>query len=264
MIFKEDMIIWAADVSREDIESVIINEALPKGTIIKLDRFFFETNRKDFILFCQDAGYPVFCDVKIVEVPEKAIAISQIYLKYKPFMLNIMAGSCSTGIWEDEDPEKIDTLRRFADECEKAGTKSCGATILTSKSEELCAHEFSSSPEDQVLKYADLLYRAGFTDIACSPNEASAIRKELAYDDMTINTPGVRLPNSDSGTQQRIATPFDAFVNGANRLIIGHELINGDGDIAHRVKFNYQRIMNNVFAVKNHSTLRTVETVRTA
>ncbi len=258
MIFKEDMIIWAADVSREDIESVIINEALPKGTIIKLDRFFFETNRKDFILFCQDAGYPVFCDVKIVEVPEKAIAIAKIYLKYQPFMLNIMAGACSTGIWGDADEEQIDTLKRFADECEKAGTKSCGATILTSKSENLCAYEFSSTPVDQVLKYTDLLYRAGFTDIACSPQEASAIRQEFDYDDMTINTPGVRLPNSDSGTQQRIATPFDAFANGANRLIIGHELIHGKDDIAPRVKYNYQRIINNMFAIKNHNLLNAV------
>lgn len=134
MDFRPEMIIWSADVPLKDIRKVIKAEALPKGTVIKLDRLFFETHPKSLISEFQDAGYPVFADAKIIEIPDKSIAIAETYLKYHPFMLNIMAGACSTGLLEHKEPKKIDALKRFADACLDAGTKSCVVTVLTSKS----------------------------------------------------------------------------------------------------------------------------------
>ena len=250
MNFTNDVIIWSADASEDDIRAVIESEALPKGTVIKLDRLFFENYDKDFISFCQDAGYPVFCDAKIIEIPDKSLAIAKTYLNYHPFMLNIMAGACSTMVWESDKTKQIDALKRFADACAEAGTRSCGVSVLTSKNESMCQYEFSSSPVDQVLKYVELLYKAGFTDIVCSPKEASAIRQANSYGYMSINTPGIRLPDSNSDDQQRITTPFDALKNGASRLVIGRDLTRGEGKITSRVKHNYQEIVKNIFAIK--------------
>lgn len=241
------MIIWSADVPKKtDIEAVIKHRALPKGTIIKLDRLFFEKNDKDFINWCQTEGYPVFCDAKIIEIPDKAIAIAKTYLIWKPFMLNIMADACSTGNMVADDEKQLDALKRFADACKVTGTRSCVVTVLTSKSSGICDFEFGMTPINQVLKYVALARSAGITDIVCSPKEAQAIREKPEFNEMIINTPGVRLPDSTRDDQQRIMTPFDAIQAGANRLVIGRDMTRGEGNIVECVKRNYSKIVHNI------------------
>lgn len=244
--FTPDNIIWSADVPRSDIEAVIKAEALPRGTIIKLDRLFFETESKDFIRFCEDNGYPVFCDAKIIEIPVKSLKIAETYLKYKPFMLNIMAGACSTGRWISEDKDQTDALARFAEACHEVKTRSCVVTVLTSKTDSLCTFEFGRNALDQVIKYVEFAHSAGITDIVCSPKEASIIRGYSKFNDMWINTPGVRLPDSSKDDQARVTTPFQALKHGANRLVIGRDLTRGDDDIVERVKRNYAKILDNI------------------
>lgn len=245
--FTPDTIIWSADVPKADIEAVIAAEALPVGTVIKLDRLFFETEDKSFIRFCENKGYNVFCDAKIIEIPVKSLKIAETYLQYSPFMLNIMAGAVSNGHFTREDDEnQVDALMRFAEACHKATTRSCVVTVLTSKTESICAHEFGMDPMDQVLKYVALAHSAGITDIVCSPKEAAAIRKIPRFNDMWINTPGVRLSDSSKDDQARVTTPRIALENGANRLVIGRDLIRGDGDIVERVKKNYAKILEDI------------------
>ena len=246
--FSPGTIIWSADVTQKEIEDVINAEALPRGTIIKLDRYFFEKNPKDFIHFCENAGYPVFCDAKIVEIPSKAIAIAETYLEYEPFMLNIMAGACSNACWVNATEENLDCLKQFADLCHRAGTRSCVVTVLTSKSPRLVDQEFGVTPLAQVIKYARMAHHAGITDIVCSPAEVAEILKY--YDEFWLNTPGVRLPDSERDDQQRIMTPKKALEAGAKRLVIGRPLTGRpeDGKIVERVKRNYERILENIFS----------------
>lgn len=245
---KPEQIIWSADVKLDGLREVVDSKALPEGTVIKLDRLFFEENDKSIITYCQENGYPVFVDAKIVEIPDKVVAIANTYLKYKPWMLNVMAGACSTGIIDSDNPKKIDALKRFAEACAEVGTKSCAVTVLTSKSQELCEREFNSYPNDQVLFYVSLMNDCGLTDIVCSAQEAAEIRSNAAFNNLSINTPGIRLPNSSIDDQQRIMTPAKAIQSGADRLVIGRNITEGDGDIAERIKRNYARIIENIQA----------------
>lgn len=96
-------------------------------------------------------------------------------------------------------------------------------------------------------EYVILANDAGITDIVCSPREAEAIRKESEFDDMEINTPGVRLPGSSADDQARIDTPRGAISNGADRLVIGRDLTRGEGNIVERVERNYDKILANIF-----------------
>ena len=244
--FTTDTIIWSADVAKEEIEAVIKAEALPRGTVIKLDRLFFEKNDKSFIHFCEDNGYPVFVDAKIIEIPIKVIEIAKVYLEYKPFMLNVMAGACSNACWVSDDETKLDCLKQFANLCHEAGTRSCVVTVLTSKSPRLVEQEFDAGPLDQVIKYARMAHHAGITDVVCSPNEVGEILKY--YDEFWLNTPGVRLPDSEKDDQARIMTPKKALEAGANRLVIGRPLTGKaeDGPIVERIKRNYHRILENI------------------
>ena len=245
--FTTDTIIWSADVSKKEIMEVIEAEALPEGTVIKLDRLFFESESKDFIDWCENKGYPVFCDAKIIEIPIKSIAIASTYLVHSPFMLNIMAGAISSMNFEqDDDEKKIDALKCFAEACNAANTRSCVVTVLTSKTEPTCMYEFGTDPINQVIKYVSIAHNAGITDIVCSPKEAAAIRENPDFDDMMINAPGVRLLDSSKDDQARVTTPSQALKNGANRLVIGRDLIRGEGNIVERVTKNYTRILEDI------------------
>ena len=237
--FKSEQIIWSADLDWPSLREVIDSRVFPPGTVIKLDRLFFEKNPKEIITYIQDAGYYVFVDAKIIEIPDKVIAITEIYLEYKPWMINIMAGACSTGKVTADNPKHVDAMKRFADGCAKVGTKSCAVTVLTSKSEEMCCKEFYFDSETQVLKYVDLMTECGLTDIVCSPKEAAAIRKNKKYDGLCINTPGVRLADTSKDDQQRVMTPFLALENGSDRLVIGRNLTEGEGEIVDRIRRNY-------------------------
>ena len=245
--FTSSTIIWSADVPKEDIEAVIKAEALPRGTVIKLDRLFFERNDKSFIHFCENEGYPVFVDAKIIEIPIKVIEIAKVYLEYKPFMLNVMAGACSNARWTNDEEKNLDCLKQFANLCHAAGTRSCAVTVLTSKSTQLVDQEFGVKPLAQVIKYARFAHHAGITDLVCSPNEVAEIMK--FYDDeFWLNTPGVRLPDSEKDDQARIMTPKKALEAGANRLVIGRPLTGKpeDGPIVERIRKNYHRILENI------------------
>lgn len=248
--FIPEMIIWSADDTKENIKSVVDSGVLPPGTVIKLDRLFFENNDKSFIEYVQDKGYKVFVDAKIIEIPDKSIKIAQTYLIHKPWMLNIMAGACSTGLKEAENPKHVDALKRYADDCFDAGTKSCAVTVLTSKTSELCFKEFYKDPKKQVLFYVDLMSECGFTDIVCSPLEASYIRENKSYALISINTPGVRLPDSDKHDQARVMTPKDALNGYSDRIVIGRDLT-GDPNkdprpLVDRVRDNYKRIIDSL------------------
>lgn len=243
---KPETVIWSADVEWEVLKEVIDRRLLPVGTVIKLDRLFFEKYSKWIITYCQDAGYPVFVDAKIIEIPDKVIKIAETFLTYKPWMLNLMAGACSTGLMEGDNPKQIDALKRFADACAAVGTKSCAVTVLTSKSPEQIKSEFRRGQLKQVLTYVNLMHKAGLTDIVCSPLEAKGIRKIKKYDGLDINTPGVRMPGSSKDDQARVATPLQALQNGANRLVIGRDLTRGEGSPLENIGKNYRGIIMNI------------------
>lgn len=245
--FMTEQIIWSADLEWPILKEVIDSHSLQEGTVIKLDRYFLEKNPKSIIQYVQEHGYYVFADAKIAEIPDKVDLITDLYLEHKPWMLNVMADICSTGETEADNPKQVDALKRFADKCAAVGTKSCAVTVLTSKTPKMCRREFNCDPETQVLMYVDLMTECGLTDIVCSPKEAEVIRANSKYDNLCINTPGVRLPNTSKDDQQRVMTPHNALDVGADRLVIGRNLTEGDEvDIVVRVRRNYRRILDNI------------------
>lgn len=246
-VFNPSMIIWSADnITMAEIREVVLANVLPAGTVIKLDRLFFERNEKANISWLQSKGYPVFCDAKIIEIPAKALAIAESYLEFHPFMLNIMAGACSTNKWFDEDVNQVDALKRFAELCVKSATKSCMVTVLTSKSEAVCKREFGTSSIKKVMDYVSMAQHAGMSDIVCSPKEVAEIRSDWTYDAISLNTPGVRPKGSSNDDQQRVATPAQAILDGADRVVIGRPLLAGEGSLMERIERNYAAIRKEI------------------
>lgn len=240
MTSARDVVIWSADVDERTLGETLA-KARTMLHYVKLDRLGLTSMGLDKIARVQDQGFSVFADAKIVEIPDKSLGIAKLHLQYRPWMLNCMAGICSTGLLYDENRKKIDGLKRFADLCHGMGTRPCAVTVLTGKSEATVGREYNGrTPIDQVLVYVEMLLEAGFTDVVCSPLEVSAIRAEPRFNELSLNTPGIRLPDSDARDQERVSTPAAAIAQGATRLVIGSDLTNGD------FAENFQRIADNL------------------
>ena len=63
--------------------------------------------------------------------------------------------------------------------------------------------------------------------VVCSGNEAKFVR-EILGPELLIFTPGVRMKDDDKNDQKRVCTPAEAVENGADKLIMGRNLITGN------------------------------------
>lgn len=242
-----ERIIWSADTGTYiKMVRVLMDMGKRRPRWIKVDRLFVESNPRhglDVVDDLTELEFDVFDDAKIVEIPNKVAGITGVHLAHKPKMLNIMAHACSTGIFEGEE-KKIDGLKRFADLCLAAGTLPCGVTVLTSKDVATIAKEYNIpyDPKDeesvarvsiqQVLTYVEMLANCGFTDIVCSPLEVEAIRANSAWDHLTLNTPGVRMPGGDAHDQARVDTPANTLKKSKGRVVIGREITDAEDPAA--------------------------------
>jgi len=155
-----------------------------------------------------------------------------------------MAGSLSNGLVIHDDLDMIDGLKRFADACHAAEVRPCAVTVLTSKQPNVVEAEFNGRDSgEQVLFYVDKLLKCGFTDVVCSPEEVSLIRSENRFDELDLNTPGVRRAQSDKGDQARTKTPAGALQAGSSRLVIGRDITRGDNPAQ-----NFEAIVNEITA----------------
>lgn len=103
-------------------------------------------------------------------------------------------------------------------------TRITAVTILTSMDESaLASVGIGGSAEEAVLRLAVMAVQAGARALVCSPHEVAAVRAAVGPD-TTLVTPGVRPAGSDRGDQARIATPEQAFADGADLLVIGRPI----------------------------------------
>lgn len=107
-----------------------------------------------------------------------------------------------------------------------------GITVLTSMSHEALAATGVTRPlPEQVTALADQAKRAGISGVVASPQEAAALR-ELLGPDAYIVTPGVRPAGASLGDQSRVATPAQAFKNGASHIVVGRPITEADDPVA--------------------------------
>ncbi len=73
--------------------------------------------------------------------------------------------------------------------------------------------------------------RAGISGVVASPQEAARLR-EILGPDAFIVTPGVRPAGAALGDQSRVATPAQAFANGASHIVVGRPITEADDPVA--------------------------------
>jgi orotidine-5'-phosphate decarboxylase len=108
----------------------------------------------------------------------------------------------------------------------KRGTtlKILAVTVLTNlDAHDIAEQGIAGSPEALVLRRVRMAQAAGCDGIVASGQEAAHVRAAIGPD-MTIVTPGIRLPTDAAGDQARIASPQSAIAAGADYLVVGRPI----------------------------------------
>ncbi len=120
-------------------------------------------------------------------------------------------------------PNRRSCARRSKDVAD-GKTKIIGVTVLTSLAQgDLDEMGYGLQLPDLVMRRVDQAVECGLDGVVSSPHEAAMIRARVP-EDFLIVTPGVRPEGSDVNDQQRIATPQEAFLNGASHVVVGRPI----------------------------------------
>ncbi len=190
-----------------------------KATWVKVGMTLFYANGPAVVRALKERGYKVFLDLKFHDIPHQVEGAAY------------AAASSGADMLTMHTVGGVDMMRAAQKGAERAAAEfgfdvpvTLGITVLTSMDDAALAETgVSRAMADQVVVLAEQAQRAGISGVVASPQEALRLREVLgpqAY----IVTPGVRPAGGDKADQSRVATPAQAFANGASHIVIGRPI----------------------------------------
>ena len=183
--------------------------------------FLNSKNGRDFLSKLKNKI--IFADLKINDIPNTCVsAIKAI----KDLKVNYLTIHISSGL------EALQAARKVSRKI-----KLVGVTILTSlDNKALKQIGFDKDVKKLVLHQAKLANKAKLDAIVCSAQEVKIVKKVFKNE---IITPGIRF-SSKADDQKRVLTPKQAYINGANWLVIGRNITKGN------IKKNIQTLIDHL------------------
>lgn len=179
---------------------------------------FVREGPKVLALIAKESPTKVFLDIKFHDIPSTVIGAQR--------AANVLGAKFIT-VHCDEGSR---LLKAVVDSV-KNGTKVLAITVLTSLSKEDLrdigiSSEFEE-PSKLVLHRAALAQRTGCSGVVCSGEEVKAVKEKFGKDFIVV-VPGIRPSWSEvaNDDQKRVATPYDAIVNGADYIVVGRPIRN--------------------------------------
>lgn len=211
---ERERIIVALDCGAE--EALRLAKLLQgKAAWLKVGMTLYYAEGPRIVSQLKELGFNVFVDLKFHDIPHQIHGAAQSVAHAGADMITMhtvggleMMRSAVNGLIEAGKPDVI-TL---------------GITVLTSMSaEDLQLTGVSRKLTDQVRTLASQAQQAGLFGVVASPQEAAMLREVLGPEAYIV-TPGVRPAGSSLDDQSRVATPRQAFDNGASHLVIGRPI----------------------------------------
>ena len=212
-------------------EAINISKKLKdKIFTVKLGLEFFNAHGKNGVKEFNNIGITnLMLDLKIKDIPET------VYKSIKA-LNNINFGFLT--IHGQGGKSMIQKAKKAAEEI-KSKPKIMMVTILTAlNDEDLKVMGINNTVDNQVQSLAKLAKETN-VGIVCSGHEAKAVRKIIGPD-LLIFTPGIRMARENANDQARVCTPNDSLLNGADKIIMGRSLLNGD------VEENLNKVSNSI------------------
>jgi orotidine-5'-phosphate decarboxylase len=211
-----DRIIVALDVNTLKEEERLLDALSSEAQVFKIGMELFYSCGVKAIELVKKYDKDIFLDLKFHDIPNTVYAASKVAVRFGVFMFNVHA---SGGI--DMMKKAVEGAEEESEKLGMARPKILGVTVLTSLDKAaLNKIGIIKTPEEEVLNLAGLAKEAGLDGVVASPEEIIAIRKNTGKDFLIV-TPGVRPEGSETGDQQRVTTPKEAFQRGADYIVIG-------------------------------------------
>jgi orotidine-5'-phosphate decarboxylase len=201
-------IIFALDVETVQEARLWVEKLEGRIKFFKVGLQLFLAGGFDIVDWIVKRGCEVMLDLKFFDVPQTvASAVKQVGGRGVSF--TTVHGN--------------DAILRAAAEA-KQGVKILAVTVLTSLDQgDLKDLGFQCSPEELVLSRARRALEVGCDGVVSSGLEASKLRQELGENFLVV-VPGVRPVENRVDDQKRIVTVRDAFMNGADYVVIGRPI----------------------------------------
>lgn len=213
-----DRIIVALDCTRD--EAVALAEALRgRAKWVKIGMTLYYACGPSIIAAFKQRGYNVFLDLKLHDIPFQieGAAKSAAMTGADMVTMHILGG-------KDMLEAALRGVQAAAAERNGKAAVTLGITVLTSMDEGALAQiGLNRTPAEQVELLAHVAKESGISGVVASPQEAALLR-EILGPQAYIVTPGVRPVGVDRGDQSRVATPAEAFANGASHIVIGRPI----------------------------------------
>lgn len=211
---ERERIIVALDCSADEARA-IARSLVGKASWLKVGMTLYYEEGPRIVEELKEMGFNVFVDLKFHDIPHQIYGAAQSVAHAGADMITMhtiggleMMRSAVDGLIEAKRPDVI-TL---------------GITVLTSMSaEDLALTGVERELSDQVETLAIQAKQAGLTGVVASPKEAALLRHALGPEAYIV-TPGVRPAGASLDDQSRVATPRQAFDNGASHLVIGRPI----------------------------------------
>lgn len=211
-------IIIALDFENEAQLSELVAKLNPLQCRLKIGKTLFTQYGPQWVAKLQAQGFEIFLDLKFHDIPQQVEGACYAAAKLGVWMTNVHA---SGGL------AMLKAARAGIDRAAReTGHKTLliGVTLLTSMTE-LDAKQIGlqGSPEECVMRLAQLCAEAGLEGVVCSAQEASMLKKAFGAAFLCV-TPGIRLAEDDKQDQQRVMTPESAIKAGSDYLVIGRSI----------------------------------------
>ena len=218
---RADRVIVALDCDRQTALD-LAKKLQGKAKWLKVGMTLYYAEGPQIVEIFKLLGFKVFLDLKFHDIPHQVQGAAASAVEAGADMITMhavggipMMQAAQAAV--DESGTEADTL---------------AITVLTSMNEETLAQTgVSRGVGEQVKALAACAQEAGLSGVVASPQEAAMLR-ELLGPDALIVTPGVRPVGAALGDQSRVATPAEAFANGASHIVVGRPITQADDPAA--------------------------------
>lgn len=206
----------ALDVDTEKKVKTLVRELGDLVEIFKIGPRLFTRYGPRIIEFIQEEGGKVFYDAKFYDIPSVVEKAAQVVgeIGVDMFTLHTLGGS--------------EMMKRasLAARGENPKIKAIGVTILTSLSSSTMKNELGIEKElsKEVLHLSGLAKGAGLDGVVASPEEVDVLRRRLGKDVLLV-VPGIRPKGMRKDDQQRVMSPGEAIIRGADLLVVGRPVL---------------------------------------
>lgn len=217
---SDPRLIAALDFPTADAAQQAVEEIGDAVEYYKVGMELYYAVGNEMIRYLKERKKKVFLDLKLQDIPNTVAGALKVLTGLGVDLINVHAVG-----GEKMMAAAAEAIKNKAAELGVERPQLLAVTILTSMDEaQFATLNYNNTIAEQVVALAKLAQKAGLDGVVASPQEAAAIR-EACGPDFLIVTPGVRPAGSATDDQSRIATPAQAFSDGATHIVVGRPIM---------------------------------------